>query len=269
MRRQRHPSHHHQQYRDHHRGSLLAAIVVLLSPLGATGELPRSGPRAPRVLLDFDAAHLPPAPVTLWTNRGDAGGRLIAGRSRGPTARTVAGRRAATFADPAERLISTFRSPDGITGDGDFTVSIWVHNPEVGTDECLLQWAERGQSGRSAQVNYGHSRSFGAVTHFGIRDMGFDGEVPAAGAWHQIVVTHDGGEDAWERVYVDGEPNASERKTLDLHRAQRMHLANAGGIRNLTGSLGVIRIYDESLSADEVRALYEASRRRIAPSSYT
>jgi len=132
-----------------------------------------------------------------------------------PTVEILAGRTAVTF-DGDDRLLATFTAPPEITGESDFTVAVWAYNPQIDPEECMVQWARRGTLGRAAQLNFGRAPGWGAVTHWSAPDMGFDGGVPSAGAWHHIAVTYEGGTDGIERVYVGGDVNATERKTLRL-----------------------------------------------------
>ncbi|MBN1419853.1 MAG: metallophosphoesterase [Planctomycetes bacterium] len=171
-----------------------------------------------------------------------------------PTVEVVAGRSAVSF-DGDDRLLATFSAPGEITGDSDFTVAVWAYNPRIDAEECMVQWARRGTLARAAQLNFGRAPGWGAVTHWSEPDMGFDGGVPSAGAWHHIAVTYEGGADGIERVYVDGEVNATERKTLRLWTGGSVRLGGSEAGHGFSGSLAEVRIHDAALSEDEIRFL--------------
>lgn len=226
----------------------LASVTVLLA-LALAGAA-----AAATVLIDVDASRLPAGPLSACRPAGAAGGELVAGGRQSIVAGDMAGRPAVTFAG-ADWLVSTFAAPAGVTGSNAYTVAAWALNPSIAVEECLVMWAQRGAESRAAQLNYGLSKDFGAVTHWSRPDMGFDGGVPSSNAWHHIAVTFAGGANGEERVYVDGKLNATEAKSLNLWPAGRVHLGSAGGERGFSGSLGAVRIFDRALTPEAVAAL--------------
>ncbi len=198
-------------------------------------------------------------PVTSWSNRGSLSGSF---QSQGspPITGFVDGRKAVSF-DGTDYLVSSFTSPASITGNSDYTVAAWVYNPQIAQEECIIQWARRGTTSRDAQLNFGNHQLFGAVTHWGTADMGFDGGVPSAGNWHHIAVTYSGGTGGIEKLYVDGKLNASETKNLDLWTGNPMYLGCA--IENdlatrvlfLSGSVAEVRIYDQQLTEQQIEKI--------------
>lgn len=204
--------------------------------------------------MNLDASRLPVGPVATCRAEGAAACDLTAGGLQSLTVGDVAGRKAVTFAG-ADWLVSSFALPPGVGGSNAYTVAAWAFNPAIGVEECLVMWAQRGTEARAAQLNYGQSKDFGAVTHWGRPDMGFDGGVPVSNAWHHIAVTFGGGSNGDERVYVDGAFNASETKTLDLWAGGRVHLGSAAGERGFSGALASVQIYDRVLSAETVAGL--------------
>jgi hypothetical protein len=207
------------------------------------------------VLVDLDAATLPSGELRACV----AGGRLRLGLTAGGatsiTVGTVEGRRAVSFVG-GEGLVSSFTAPDSLTGRSPFTVSAWVLNPKVGGEETIVQWAKRGTDSRAAVFGYGTAPTYGAIMHWGAGDMGFEGGVPAAAAWHHVAIVHDGGGDGEERLYVDGVQVAAERKTLDLFPGGRIHVGRSGdGPGAFSGSIAVLRMDAAALSADTIAAL--------------
>jgi hypothetical protein len=207
------------------------------------------------VVVDLDAAALPAGELRSCVAAGTAQAALTAGGVGAITAELVAGRRAVTLAG-TDGLVSSFPVPEALTGRGAFTVSAWVFNPKVGGEEPLVQWARRGADGRAAIFGYGTAPTYGAIMHWGGADMGYEGGPPAANAWHHIAITHAGGVDGEERLYVDGKLVASERKSLDLWPGGRIHVGRSGdGPGSFSGSMAVVRMDAAALSAEAVAAL--------------
>ena len=223
----------------------LAALFVL----AAAGTV-----SAGTVLVDVDAAKLPTGPAPVVHNAGSLGGDWIAGGQQSIVVETFWGRRAVSFTG-SDWLVSTFAAPPGVTGSNAYTVAVWALNPSIAAEECLVMWAQRGTEPRAAQLNYGQSKDFGAVTHWGKPDMGFDGGVPAFNVWHHIAVTYTGGSNGAERVYVDGTLNAMETKTLNLWPAGRIYVGSAGGERGFSGALASVQMFARALTGGEVAAL--------------
>jgi len=226
------------------------AIRSVLVGLALVGGAARG-----EVLVDLDAAALPPGDLSRCTAAGTAGLALTAGGADSVTAGVVAGRPAVSFSG-ADGLVSSFAVPAALTGRAAFSVAAWVFNPKVGGEEPILQWAGRGTDSRAAVFGYGTAPTYGAIMHWGEGDMGFEGRPPAAGAWHHLAITYGGGVDGVERLYVDGECLASERKSLDLHAGGRIHVGQSGdGPGGLSGAIASLRMDAAELSADDVEAL--------------
>ena len=214
----------------------------------------------PTPLVQLDTAGLPDGLLATWTNTGSVGGSFDKNTST-PTVGTIAGKHAITF-DGNDRFISSFNTPSGITGNGDFTIAIWAYNPSATGEECLLCWAPRGTTnGASAEANFGTSTSLGAVGHTGTAyDMGFDTQ-PSNGAWHHLCITFDG---ATEQLYVDGSPCGTEAKTLAMASGFKLYIAVAydtayAKSKYFSGSLGPIRVYDSALTQAQITTLYNQS----------
>lgn len=223
-------------------GHFLAAVMLAGIARGA-------------VLVDLDAAALPAGELRACTAAGTAGAVFTAGAAEAITAGMIEGRRAVTFAG-GDGFVSSFTVPESLTGRSAFTVSAWVFNPKVGGEETIVQWARRGADGRAAVFGYGAAPTHGVIMHWGSGDMGFEGKVPAAGAWHHIAVTHAGGVDGEERLYVDGVCVATETKSLDLWPGGRINVGRSGdGPGSFTGSIALVRMDSAALSAEQITAL--------------
>lgn len=210
------------------------------------------------LIVDLDAGDLPYGAVGTWPNEGSLGGSFTSPGN--PVVADVDGRKAVTF-DGNDNFVSTFSVPDEITGNNSYTVAVWAYNPSIANEECMVNWAKRWTTSRCAQLNYGTNTSFGAVTHWAGDDMGFDGGVPAAGQWHHIAVTYQGGPGSLETVYVNGQRNAIEYKTLDLWPDGVFYLGcsiegdETTRVLWFSGSIARVQVYDTALSETQIQAL--------------
>jgi len=230
-------------------------LVMILSLLFGVLVPTLAGSASP-ALIDLDASALPDGPVSSWKNTGSLAGSFDVLPIGGAVVANVDGRNAVTFDGSTNRLVSSFAAPASITGDSAYSIAIWVRNPKIETEEAVLCWAPRNSGdGKSAQLNYGSSKDFGAVTHWGTKDMGYDGGVPEPGKWHLIAATYGGKADPVEKVYVDGKLNASENKALDIAPGGPVYLGCAGSEKLFSGAMASVQMYDYALSADEIAFL--------------
>ena len=207
------------------------------------------------VLVDLDAATLPVGEVRTCVATGALRLAFTAGGAASITASMAEGRRAVSFTG-GDGLVSDFTVPESLTGRSPFTVSAWVLNPKVGGEETIVQWARRGTDGRAAVFGYGTAPTYGAIMHWGKGDMGFEGRVPAAAAWHHLAIVHDGGVDGEERLFVDGVLVAAERKSLDLFPGGRIHVGRSGdGPGAFSGAIAALRMDAAALAAEAIAAL--------------
>jgi len=210
------------------------------------------------LIVDLDAGNLPYGYVNAWPNAGTLGGSFTS--SGNPKVEDVDGRKAVTF-DGNDNFVSTFSVPDEITGNNSYTVVVWAYNPSIASEECMVNWAKRGTASRCAQLNYGTNSLYGAVTHWDSDDMGFDSGVPVSSQWHHIAVTYQGGSGSLETVYVNGQRNAIEYKTLNLWPDGVFYLGCSIESNETTrvlwfsGSIARIQVYDTTLSETQIQAL--------------
>lgn len=205
-------------------------------------------------LVELDASKLKPGALTACAAGGSAAAAFSAGGVSSITVGEVSGRRAVTFAG-GDWLTSSFTAPAGLTGRSAYTVAVWALNPEIGGEECMVQWARRGMDSRTAHFNYGTAPASGAVVHWGSGDMGYERNIPAPNQWHHLAVTYTGGAQGTETIYVDGKVVASEVKALDLLPDGPINIGQALDAQGFTGSMGSVRMYGEALAAGDVASL--------------
>jgi len=128
--------------------------------------------------------------------------------------------------------------------------------------------------------NYGNNGNFGAVGHWGAPDLGWDngGGAPAAGIWHYIVYTYDGGGAdgvGTTRVYSDGVLQNSEfLGTLNTHDGHAFVIGgqndDAGNPAGFNSGLSIakIRVHDVALSDAEIATQFEAEKEIFFPGAF-
>ncbi|MCX6343576.1 MAG: metallophosphoesterase [Armatimonadetes bacterium] len=228
--------------------TLLLSILLILAGL----VIPACATDVP-ALIELDAAALSDGPLSSWKSKGTLGGSFDVVPIGGAVVEKIDGRNAVTFDGLKHRFVSSFTAPASITGSSAYTIAIWALNPKIEPEEALICWAPRSiGDGKSAQINYGSSENFGAVTHWGKNDMGFDGGLPKPGEWHLIAVTYG---DGVENVYVDGKLNSTEKKTNDIAPGAPIYLGSAASEKLFSGAIESVQMYDYALNVDEISFL--------------
>jgi len=224
---------------------LLVSFVFLLLTFGRpaiSGE----------ILVNLDAAKLPPGKLERWPNAGSLGGDFSFVKNL-PVVSAVSGRPCVTFTGKADFLKATFQAPDAIVDGRPFTFSAWVFDPALDTKKVICSWAAFPFD--SAEVGIGRGRN-AAFYNSPMNKVGFEGGVPASAEWHQLTVTFDG---TSVRVYLDGDLN-SEKKAgaLKVKGGGGVYLGAGWDSRKdaavlpFAGSLAQVRLCDSALSPVEV-----------------
>lgn len=226
--------------------NLMVIALVFYTHIEADG----SSIIADTALIDLSAEYLSTGKLSHWSNEGTVKGGFNFLSLFTPKVQMVAGRKAVTF-NGNQTMRSSFTAPEGITGNGDFSVAIWVYNPVIDEEETMLSWSRRGgPRGTNAEILYGNHWSFGAVGHWGPdTDMGYDGGLPPAKQWHYIAVTFDG---KVEKVYVDGVLNVKESKTLNIYSNKPILIGSADFLNYFSGSIASVYIFDYALAQEEI-----------------
>jgi len=229
------------------------------------------------LLVDLDAAKLGPGKVETWANQGRAGGRFTKGSYRdqaAPTVKVVEGRKGLDFTG-AKCLVSSFPAPKGITGGGDFTVSVWAFKSWFNEQETMLSWGSR--PGGTAEFSDGFGKQSGAFKTSGGFATGYTGSVeqpdlyrnnsPMLYFWNNIVYTYTGAPDGLLRIYINGILNTEKKVNLSIARDGRIALGgvlkdDGGWEFPFSGLLSDIAIYDYPLAKDEVAFLCDGTGKR-------
>lgn len=199
------------------------------------------------LLVNLDAANFQAGEaLSQWTNNGVLGGSFTA-TGKPPVIDIIAGKKALLF-NGTQSLESTVPVPRSLAGNNSYTVSYEVYTDQIKDENPVLSWTNGESDHRSATFGFGSNKTAGVVQHFGVSDFQYK-TMPAAGKWHQVVVTFDG---SVEKLFVDGELNNIENKMLFLQLADKFIIgAKTNRSTYFSGAISSLKIYDQPL-ADSV-----------------
>ena len=219
------------------------------------------------------AAHgLAPGIVNSWPNTGSLGGAFVPLLASKPSNEMLGALLAVKFATQPMVLQAggvNVLAPASLTGNPAYTVSAWVLNPAVGDADSYLAWASRfGVNVNMApstdcEFSYSSNAGNGAVNHWN-DDLGWgSGGYPAAGAWHNLIITNDG---VVETAYVDGVAVNSKTRASGLVITPDNPITlgtgyfyYAGAIydqQDYTGYIAALKVWSGAAQAADVAALY-------------
>lgn len=237
-------------------------------------------PTMPTPIINLDASTLGLGPLNSWSNTGSLGGvfddfnNVVPGDN--PTVATVEGKKAVVF-DGNDLLIwktaaggAIKLAPATLTSDhnepNDYTIIAEVLNHDIANEEYYFAWARNGGDGTCASFGYGTSWDFGALAHWGWRDMGFGlysgFQTPAAHVWHKIAITYDG---TTETVVVDGIIREAEDKDLLIYQNNPVTVGcrynyDTGTLVvtptfNFSGAVASVKVYGQAVVPAELAML--------------
>jgi hypothetical protein len=201
------------------------------------------------LLVNLDAANFQAGEaVTQWNNNGALGGNFTA-TGKPPVVDIIAGKKALVF-NGTQALESSVAVPRSLAGNNSYTVSYEVYADQIKDEDPVLSWTNGESDHRSATFGFGSNRTAGAVQHFGVSDFQYK-KMPAAGKWHDVVVTFDG---SFEKLFVDGELNNTENKMLFLQPADKFIIgAKTNRSAYFSGAISSLKIYDRPLTDSVIK----------------
>jgi hypothetical protein len=225
------------------------------------------------VLVNLDATALPVGPLTEWTNSGSLGG---------------------SFASPGSPEVAESEGVKGVNLTGDYfvgpvvpasvtgvnpnrSIEVWAYNATLTGEETMIAWGRRGGGdGTNMSFNYSTDASWGAAGQWGAGpDIGWNG-APAAGVWHYLVYTYDGGGlpgTGTCRVYADGVLKNSETQgglntygpPLPFVLGAQNDANGSPQVFNTGLTLGRVRVHDTVLGVDQIQDAYAAELPTFRP----
>ena len=243
----------------------LAATTILTS---VQAQIQTAG----NLYVNVDATTQPAGPLNTIPNTGVLGGlfqaRTAAGAAANSTNVLVNGANgiqfSGTFCMPLVNGVGGpfIPPPGGLVGpNATATIEVWVLNPAVADDECMVSWGRRG-TGQNMAFEYGVNATLGAVTHTSSADMPWDSSAtigaPVSSNWHHLVYTYDG---ITQSVYVDGVLVNSKATSFNIATNAGIALgaqwlisgtaiSTAPALATLT--MAKVRVHDGALSATQV-----------------
>ncbi|RYG32703.1 MAG: glycoside hydrolase family 43, partial [Chitinophagaceae bacterium] len=202
------------------------------------------------LVVDLNAENLKLGSViSSWENTGSLKGKFEPEGAKKPIVDIIEGRKAVIFSGNTS-LESDFVAPSTLSGNSSFSVSMWLYNPEIQSEEPILSWTERGGVDiTNATFGYGHHRQWGAAAHWGWPDMSFK-RVPEAKKWHHIAFTFDG---TYEKIYVDGALDKQDLKMLFLANLRNFVIGTTSDKNAyFSGALASLKVFDTALSPEDV-----------------
>lgn len=163
----------------------------------------------------------------------------------------------AFFFDGTQHLTSSFNCPKNFTYNAAYTISAWILNPKVGPTECIASITPSSGDLTAFQFNHSMNRETGIIDHAGsFESAGFPNEVSLGeGKWQYWTVTFDG----WnQRFYLDGQLIHEKNNFIMLRSNGPISIGgDTYGGDPFSGYIHSLRLYDRSLSAEEVKADYQ------------
>jgi hypothetical protein len=226
---------------------------------------------AGELVVSLDARD-PSAGSEIWTNQGTMGNFTRIGK---PKLATAGGQPAVQFNGTSDAYRSASNVPPSIAGDHARSIEVWAYNAALdSTEECMVAWGHRGESLNNMAFSWGSGGGFSAVTHYD-EDMSWGDESPAAGQWHHLVYTYDG---KTAKIYDNGTERGSQDFKLATAAGNRMNIAVENSRAGdplfesewdpnwplaLSGSIAMVRVHSGALTADQVKANFNANKARF------
>jgi hypothetical protein len=240
-------------------------LALLLLPAATRGD----------IVVNLDATQLPEGPLPTWVNSGSLPGNFTSAGTVVPRVSTIAGGKGVAFIGGTAGTDGThYIGPvANLTGPVSRSIEAWVYNPNAQGEETVFGWGRRGgPDGSNVSFNHGTDPSFGAVGHWGVPDIGWNGQIDF-NRWSYIVYTYDSA-NLTTTVYKDGQvANTEPGVTLQTHSLStantplnfRVARQNAGagtpsgvGVGEIT--IAKIRVHDLALDAGAIAATYNTEK---------
>ena len=172
----------------------------------------------------------------------------------------------ALFFNGSQSLVSEKPLSEAYRYNAPYTISAWALQTEVRPVATLVSLSSSRADLATTEMRLGSDRGAGLVNHNGsFESCGVPEAVKASeGQWHHWVVTFDG----WkESIYRDGELMHEQNNFIMLRPEGKIVIgADGSGANCFRGYLNQLTIQPRSLTADEIRTLYQERADEQQPS---
>jgi hypothetical protein len=249
------------------------------NPVNA-GSLPDPSPR-----INLISTNLPLGQVTSWINTGTfSNGMAFVSTNGGGTVQSIQGVKALRLPGPSNGTGPFFTGPTNpaaanLTGNPLYTIEAWVYNESIQGEEMIIAWGRRGTDGLNNAFSHGNSTDFGAMGHWGARDLPWGtnataiSQVIVPNRWTYLVYTYDP-QTAIQRGYVNGVQTMQETiAALNIAAegtagpapmrigSQNAASGNPDGTGRASGlSIAEVRVFSRTLTPTEIANNFTAGR---------
>ncbi len=231
--------------------------------------IPDPGPR-----INLVSTNLPAGPVTNWVNSGSfSNGMAFTANLGFGNVQSIQGVTALRLPGTAYYDGPTNPAAANLTGNPVYSIEAWIYNESPGQgEEIILGWGRRGTDGLNNAFGHGTSGDFGAMGHWGARDLGWNGVVNFD-RWTHLVYTYDA-QTSVQKAWVDGaQVNQETIAGLDIAAVgtggpapMRVGRQNAAsGAISGTGpaaglSIAELRVYSRVLGTNEIVSKFNVGK---------
>ena len=160
------------------------------------------------------------------------------------------------------RVDDSHTLPVGLpTGDGSYTVAVWIKPADTG-DRGIVGWGAYKQPNRVNALRLDDAN--GILHYWWVNDLTITGETVAEtdvrfadGGWVHLAVTWDG---TTRRLYLNGQPIAQDTPNTPDVAAETFTLGVTNKVEFFHGLIDDVRIYNTALAHDEIATLTGAAQ---------
>ena len=205
-------------------------------------------------LVSIDASKASSANLSKIDNEGTLGGHFMS--PIGVDVKTKLGLQAYRFTG-RQLFSSSFDLPSSMSYSAPYTISAWILNPQVERNECIAQLMPVRSDLSTVELCNGSDPQNGLMRHnASFENSGSPLIIEHQGQWQNWVITYDG---YMERHYLNGCLVDEKNMMLVLRPQDHMLLGYAYGADYFDGYLHSFQLYDRTLDATDVQALYAST----------
>ena len=226
----------------------------------------------------YAAAVLADTPVAFWPLSEQSGGvahdvtghghdgQIGSGVSLGQTGPPIGdGSTAMSFNGSSTGRIAVGKMSNLPSGSQPYSLEAWVDVASVGNGvQGFVGYGLYGTNGSANAIRLNGAN--GLLHYWWYEDLGWTGQQPLTGTWHQVVATFDG---HVRKLYLDGQLVGSDVPPVATIGLATLTLGQTNGSEDLAGSLADVAVYGYALSPGQVAHHYFLGEGQPAPAPVT